>query len=59
MQVFSPLDSAVQFISVLSLPAHCTLSSHIFPVPSLKLAELNASAPVFNNDNEVIYEAKL
>ncbi len=39
------MELTAQFKSVLSVPIHCTLSNQILPVPSPKLARLNASAP--------------
>lgn len=45
VQELSPLKLAVQFSKTFSLPVHCTLSSHILPIPSPKVAWGNASAP--------------
>lgn len=40
------LNMAVQFVSTLSFPVHCTLLSHILPVPSLKFALLRLATSI-------------
>ena len=45
MQELTPLELAVQLMSDLSVPVHCTLSSQILPVPASKLAPTRAAAP--------------
>ena len=46
MQELTPLELAVQLMSDLSVPVHCTLSSQILPVPAPNLAPNNASVSI-------------
>ena len=59
MQKLTPLELAVQSISVLSLPVHSTLSSHILPVPSPKLSPLNAPIQYILCTVEPLYKGKV